>query len=361
MRMYAEIREQQEKIRKAAEEALRTEEQYKPFFEPYNIASIEPFIKAYAEEKAKLMTDGKDLSMRDAYLLLYDEEEAHKHLWEIQQRKLLELQCRWRAGFIDLPEITQAYDFEYWGVFIERCPFLPPITPDEYERYIQYLQSDEYERQEIFFIRWQNYDLLIQYDDDDVPGLPYPAWYEYCDTVLGDEWKHLPDILGEEEKKYRKAIREKRAAEFPKKNPEEYKPSLYTSDSKVMEAFIRQFESQEMLRYFLAVQASSKRKEQDEDLDAAVAYLKKIDEPIPMGEAKDWREGILQLAEQVKRKILVRGCENAYKEYRRRESMGLPQELTASEKEIAREERRRELMWNELQDAKRLMENNEER
>jgi len=354
-KLWKEVEEQQAKIRVATEEALRTDANYAAFFSTYQQESVETFIPAYAKKKAELMTDGKECSMYDAYRLLYDEENAHGHLWEIQQRKLFELQCRWRAGLIDLPEVRQTYDFEYWGALIERCPFLPPITQDEYERYMQYLHSDAYEQHLVWHNPWQRYDVLVVNSEEGVEIL-YPAWYEYCDSLMGAAWKQLPDIRGEEERPFRYAARRARAdTGTPAQNNKDDRPWISANDPKTIETFIRAFESAELIRYYQAVQRAQQRKEADEDIDHVIRHLQKFDEPLPIAEAGDWRKAIFDLAAAMERKVLVRGCERAYDEYVRRQAMNLPQELSLDDDAQQHEEHDRELMWQELQDGKRIL------
>ena len=99
------------------------------------------FLERYAEERASAMVDGHtffDLAQREEAQLV---QEATERLWEIQQRKLFELQCRWRAEEVGLPagHVELCQDFEVWGARIERCPLVTPIAAAEAENYLTYL------------------------------------------------------------------------------------------------------------------------------------------------------------------------------------------------------------------------------
>ena len=102
------------------------------------------FLERYADERASALVDGHsfwELARKEDARL---EQEAGERLWEIQQRKLFELQCRWRAEEITLParQVEISHDFEVWGARIEECPLLPPIEAAEVDAYVAFLLSE---------------------------------------------------------------------------------------------------------------------------------------------------------------------------------------------------------------------------
>lgn len=197
------------------------------------------FLERYAEERASALVDGRTFFERaqkeEADLV----QEATERLWEIQQRKLFELQCRWRAEEVRLPaeQVALSQDFEKWGNRIERCPLLTPITATEVDDYLTYLLSDACTDADDDFARphdWQDYDrcrryLLLQAEGQSPeqvqrdaaknPGqglgglaamlddffLNYPSWYAYCDAQAGPPnlVLYLPDHRGAKEAYYR--------------------------------------------------------------------------------------------------------------------------------------------------------------
>ncbi len=46
------------------------------------------------------------------------------HLQYIQQKKLFDAQCLWRAEQLDIPDIQICYDFMIWEKDILNCPFI---------------------------------------------------------------------------------------------------------------------------------------------------------------------------------------------------------------------------------------------
>src|SRR5665213_924310 len=84
-------------------EDLKNNSKYKEYFEQYRPDSIEEFIKSYSQQKGNCW-----LRHGEMYLKLENDAhnwfrvEADKCLWEIQQKKLFNLQCLWRAEKIQL-------------------------------------------------------------------------------------------------------------------------------------------------------------------------------------------------------------------------------------------------------------------
>ena len=117
-----------EKIVKEVEEDLTNNPRYKEFFEKYSTSSVKSFIDSYKSGKANWTMWGETFSAMEQEKILKYTTIANNKLWEIQQKKLFNLQCQWRAEAITIPEITISYEFTYWEKFIEQCPFLPPIS-----------------------------------------------------------------------------------------------------------------------------------------------------------------------------------------------------------------------------------------
>ena len=196
------------------------------------------FLERYAGERASALVDGQnyfDIARREEARLV---QEATERLWEIQQRKLFELQCRWRAEEVRLParHVELSQDFETWGARIERCSLVTPISAAEVDDYLAYLLSDACTDAHDDFARprdWQDYNrcrryLLLQAEGQNPrqvqrdavnnPGegmsglaamlddffLSYPAWYAHCDAQAGPPnlVLYLPDHRGEKEAYY---------------------------------------------------------------------------------------------------------------------------------------------------------------
>ncbi len=193
------------------------------------------FLDKYADNLAEVLVDGPWPYEHQQQKVAALRQEAIERLWEIQQRKLLLLQCRWRANELRLPtefvELTD--DFESWGQRIHECPYLDPITPAEVEDYLSYLLSDfcrdansnldrsgsgqDYERYKHWhLLRAEGINPARVRDgafDSPPPGmrglisifdamfLDYPRYYRWCDDRDGPPnlLLLLPDTRGEQE------------------------------------------------------------------------------------------------------------------------------------------------------------------
>ena len=193
-----------EEVKAQIENDLRTNPKYKSFFDNYHADSIESFIKHYGYKKAFWLEHGENFADLEERSLLHYSEKAFERLWDIQQKKLFNLQCQWRAGAITLPGIECTYDFYYWEHKIRECPFLTPVSNEEYELYRDYILTPDFESSPLK-IDWQNYDeIKEEYQNNDGISVT-PEWYMFYDSRMGNIMGQLPDVKGEKEEVRSKA------------------------------------------------------------------------------------------------------------------------------------------------------------
>lgn len=191
---------------------------------PYFAQSRPHVARMYANVKAGAYIKGP-LLLRQAGARFVEIREAAAHdLWAIQQKKLFDLQCCWRAGQITLPGVRHTEEFRQWEKYIEHCPWLPPITADEVALYEAYMRSDAYEPSRNW--SWQDYATFrrpaegSEEDADDADDndngaddgyhaaerrayRTLPAWYRYHDAATGaGALRALPDVRGDKERYY---------------------------------------------------------------------------------------------------------------------------------------------------------------
>ena len=190
---------------------------------PYFDQSHPHVARMYANTKAAAYIKGPMLLKHSGAHFVELREAAAHDLWEIQQKKLFDLQCRWRAEHLTLPGVRHTEEFRQWEKYIEHCPWLPPITAAEVALYENYLRSDAYEPSRNW--PWQDYNTFKRTaeggegpdsDDDNDDGADegyaaaerrayrtLPAWYRYHDTATGaGSLLALPDLRGEKEAYY---------------------------------------------------------------------------------------------------------------------------------------------------------------
>lgn len=296
---------------------LETDPKVKAWFEKYRKHSWDYFIKQYAHSKhsALLYPD----------LYIDDFKPAHKEfnfearlaLEAIQEKKLFNLQCEWRAGSIQLPFVQITYDFELIGrKLLMDCPFLPPVTLDEVELFIQYLQSNDSEDldlHDMYF--WQKYeDIKIEFETDEF-GVT-PSWYEFYDGMRGTGYLiRLPNTRGEKEKAYSQLGWEHAnpnpAPYVP--NPEMEKPSADHHEAEI--DFALCFETPELAETIISHVKTQRHRNDHEELDGWYKYLKSIPETIPFVPHHDWRESLRLTIKSYRNQKIAEALPRVWRQY----------------------------------------------
>lgn len=379
-KLAAERRQMAQLVRDTEHE-LRTNADYQPYFAGYTPASVAAFISAYAQRKARYVLNGPSYVQSRERRAAEFHTEAYERLWEIQQKKLFDIQCRWRAKEIDLPGVTIYQQFEEWADHPERCPFLPPITPDEVEVYRAYLLSPDCVDAGDYYSylrpdNWQNYaDMHLTGDEEepdrddfyrddeasinnDFPGnLP---WYAYYDDHHDQDLLALPDLRGERQKYYAtlhiKHCHAQQAAEKAAKAaaaagtapaPEVVKPTFtpadlanapdpipdrdrrtmwghYNQDS-LFETIATRFDpTPRLLQLKEAMDAGIYHRDDTNDaVNHAFDVLIEAQVLVPLEAAADWREALVAAALALRKQWLSEALTDVYEQYQQRLALGL--------------------------------------
>ncbi len=306
---------------------LNENPKYKDFFEQFNASSVELFKESYAKDKA-------DIAVRKEYFIHQCEDNestfsvmASRLLWQIQQRKLFDLQCLWRAEQIEIPEITVSEDFKVQSENIEHCPFLPPITQIEYDRYISFLEQADFDdlfTYDRYFSDWQNYDDFKDYAADiesEYIGDEPPEWYQYYELVTGlSTLYNLPDIKGGKERKYADLARERDRKLWEEKNknkqalPPDTRPRLDFFDREMKTEFIKRFEDYKT-QYTYECNDTYYSVYDDRDLDDAIETLHLADRTVYLDPTLPWRESIIASANNYSKQRIIEAFPGVYKNY----------------------------------------------
>ena len=328
-----------QKLISEIEHELRTHPRYKEFFDRYHPKSVEIFIHNFTLQKANWIEFGEMYSRMQEERALKYSEIAYKKLWEIQQKKLFNLQCQWRAEQIELPGIVLTFDFLRLERMITECPFISQITEDEYELYRDFILSGDFEIESFFDNRWQDYEEYKQEYNDASKGSSIPEWYEYYDGRMGTETlMTLPDIRGEREMFYINLQREEEKkdnpAKFsPKENPDK-RPYLFHYDDKVVEKFVENLEDARVNQYYRAHKENEKiNVYYDDELNEAIETLKEAGN-IEFDYSGNWRDSVLTTAKNYKIRCVYNAFETAYKNYLNRLQMGIGFEPLYSKDDI---------------------------
>ena len=129
---------QMEIIRQQTEQELRINPAYHLFFMNYNEKSVDAFIRNYARKKATYITKGPSYMKAQEQEQLKYKVIAEEALWAIQQKKLFNLQCQWRAEQVRLKGIEHCAQFQLLSANIQYCPYITPLSKAEVNLYVEY-------------------------------------------------------------------------------------------------------------------------------------------------------------------------------------------------------------------------------
>ena len=275
-------------------------------------------------------------------------EQAYTRLWDIQHKKLFDLQCRWRAEQVSLPGVDCTPDFNLLDLAIENCALLDPISPGEFDLYLDFVRLttdfDEvldrgydsyYER------NWQDYDGFRLYEqecDQNTPdhlcrGTAAPAWYDFHNSRTGHgQLLGLPNLRGAAEKPYLKAYWDHRYAQGEARRaaqpaPADPRPAFLTVEAHdaLQAAFLTQFETPLLRRQKAAYEAQQAREAADEQVDEDFAYLKALDaaDTVPLAAAANWRAALRQAVAESQRRQLLECLPLEYDDYLMRQQLGI--------------------------------------
>jgi len=355
---------------------LETDAEIQEYFEDYSAESVKHFITMYAFQKSRSIAGRKGNEWYLQYVGLQDKDGAEECLGNIQQKKLFNIQCEWRAELFTHPAIETVYDFRYWEANILNCPFLEPITKEDVELYIQYLQ--EYLGEDLAFLAgWQDYDtynssqftvaksmnpLKEETDDehgegdddddeyDDAPderehgALLMPPWYRFWDTHRGaGNYLQLPDKKKEKQFYYSRLAAAEEREQLKKENtkpaPTDTREMHGTSKEDIenfMEEFEKDDEALNSFRLFQQVYDNNEENEAMEGVKAAWYDLKDCFESFPIAANADWKQGVITTAQQWKNTKIIRLLPVVYDEYLFRRESGIEHPYDTEKAEHAR-------------------------
>ena len=314
---YIAQQKEEEVFKLNAANEIKNNAQFQDFFSKYSTDNVNSFIDGFVNTKL----------IYTKYAHLYEEEadrasigmlpEAKECLRIIQQRKLFDAQCFWRAGkLIDTKYIELGVDFNYWQEYVFACPFIDPISEADIDLYIQFLNSS-YSDSGCYY-SYQDYDEMKEALEKGEEDGVYPEWYEFHDTYRGTGMNiKLPDIKTPQEDFYIEIYFEDERRKKQEANISDtiYSPSPFISpyNQNDLKAFIGKFyDSQEMELW--KNYNDSKRNAVD-GLDEAFALLSEARELIPIQSHHNWQEAVLEAAQLYRNRLIASAIPIAYQEY----------------------------------------------
>ncbi|MBK8659485.1 MAG: hypothetical protein IPN22_11605 [Bacteroidetes bacterium] len=331
-RMQAEHKQRAENER-AVEHELRTEDRYIQFFEGYNPYSVDSFIQSYKFYKVFWKTHGERWMQQNEAEDLQWVEAATRHLHIIQQKKLFDVQCFWCVEKVQYEGIEICYDFVCWSKNVMNCPFIDPLSEDDIDLYVAYLQQDNVDLPTYwgFVDDWQDYENIIEaYKSDNNGNRNFPEWYDFYNGRRGTGiYMGLPDVRGDKEKHYdnlgreffRKQNEQKVAEAELKRDKRPFLPSHY--DKSFMRYFIDTFENKQLREYYEAYLRHHINDHKKESLQNNISLLLTSDEPIYLEPHLNWTEAIERATQRFRAKKIAEHLPTAFEQYEIQKSLGI--------------------------------------
>jgi hypothetical protein len=302
---------------------LRTEDRFVNYFKQFEPKSVESFIQSYAKQKVQWYEVGEQIrkyekSKQSAWL-----QDCFIGLKLIQQKKLFDNQCLWRAGKMKLEGIEITNDFNYWENHIFECPAISPVNQVEIDFFLLYLSEtsclEPFDDRSVF----QEYDEILNSYRKLDDGWSYSSWYRFCDEVEGtNNYMELPDLMGEKEEfylsLYRKDYQSKNKAEIEVQNQKyaNQLPYLSTVGDDFLENYIKENETPAFYRLYLEDKRFRDKSERLEKPENFISILEEIPgKLIPVVPADDWAISVSATYEQYRRERIIETMPHAYQIY----------------------------------------------
>jgi hypothetical protein len=302
-------------------------EQAQAWLSQFDPESVRTFLTEYADQRAVWLTERIDFKELHEVLSTRHIEDAFERLEEIQQKKLFDLQCLWRAEKTELPEVDICFDFLYWEARVMSCPFIDPVSPEDIALYQQYLRSGRFEDEQPFMSHWQDYDELKEaYEETEDVERGYPEWYDFHNSMRGTGfYMTLPNIRGEKEQEYidlafQEAAEKRESEPFVQQQRDE-RPDLSYYPEYHKASFVERFEDPLSQKYYRAYASKMTEREGEAweefpyELDLIADHLNMADERIPVKASPDYRQALLKARDTYRCNKLAEAMTAAYDRY----------------------------------------------
>ncbi len=363
---YADELEERRRLKAIYLEEMNKKPEIQEYLQQFRADTVVSFKEYFAELKAQYDL-GAEVTFKDKeYVELYFINEAKELIWCIQQKKLFDAQCRWRAGNIEIPEVLITEDFEYWSDNIKNCTFIDPISEEDVRLLQQYLSSANFEEELIGVFDWQNYDDWKEEHLGDPDSISSPEWYHFYNMYRGTESLLIqPDIKSEYEEECIDAgmnsleheermnlIVESITADPVDETMEvdeddplpvrtdrsklvyDNRPYLFCGMDEISE-FVALFEDQEMKELHEAKRTLHRTTELTGwdimPFNDAVYDLRYAGDNYPMKPYYSWRLGTIKLGQEFKNQKMCEALPLVYEEYKMRIDMGIAPHMTNKE------------------------------
>lgn len=313
-------------------EELKSNPTCQKFLQDYEESTHESFLRDYAATKADIMLDYAEMEIKSEFGDRTFKAYAEERIWDIQQKKMFDLQCQWRAEKVKLPGVESTKDFIYWENDIKICPWIPPITTADIELYADFLNSNN-EDLTSFHVHesWQDYEEFKQYEQNSDDGCALPEWYEFHNIRTGNmALMQLPDIRGEKEEYYRRVWFDKTYGSDYDERQSKRKPLLFFSDDADRMKLIHKLESKRFIKQLGRYFELQNNEDTEDYLEECFRFLLNVGQGFPMLAHNDWREAIIETKNRYVNQQIAANLPLVFEEYQMRMELNIAHQLTNS-------------------------------
>ncbi|MDR1173162.1 MAG: hypothetical protein LBL24_11985 [Bacteroidales bacterium] len=315
------------------------------YFEKFKAADVKYFIQSYAQTKANLVRFynlfNSEYREHEEYEYRFHER-AESALHAILQKKLFNIQLKWRANLLkfesnleDLnrPGLDVCFDFIFWEQHIASCPFIEPIGEHEKDMMKEYLLTvvlDRYEPDiDTAYWFWQHYEIIMEKDEDgDLADMP--EWYEFYDLRAGTgSLLLLPNLREEKENFYLKLSRnngENQTSSMPLPVETDNRPELSGYGQDLID-FAKAFETDKhFIQLFKGYEVDYHKRNRPippEEVKYAIEELAMADRKITLPAHLNWDEAIVYAAKKYINTKTAEALDIVYDEYLMRCELGI--------------------------------------
>ncbi|HRI21625.1 MAG TPA: hypothetical protein PLA68_11760, partial [Panacibacter sp.] len=278
---------------------IESSESMQNYFKGFQPASVQSFINNYISKKSLWVNYGEHYKRKNEAEELQWETAAFKHLEYIQQKKLFDTQCLWRAEKITLPGVEICFDFRIWEQDILNCPFIEPVSEKDIDLYAQYLLQSNVDIDELqWFESWQDYTEIKEAYNTDNANRNFPEWYDFHNGRTGaGVLMLLPDTRGEKEKFYRhlyaESIKEERETKLAEYNAtRDKRPYIREYEEGFMQWFVTTFESKDVQELYKSFTWGHRNDSMKERIEDNIRLLLTAEEHVPVESHYNWIEAL---------------------------------------------------------------------
>lgn len=291
------------------------------YLKQFSKDQVKNFLSMYVSQKSIWLNYAHKYIGRQDDDALQWVQRATRHLEIIQQKKLFDLQCQWRAEKLQIPGVRITTDFRVWEYNILNCPFLEPVSREDIELYAQYLEQENPDTREYHDDdddSWQEHDEIIEAYTSNGEYRDFPDWYDfYNDHRFTGVYMELPDIRGRKEEVYTDLSFQQERKENNYKPASEYeKPKhLPYIEDEHFDWFVKTFESKQVKELYTAWQWHTRTDDMEAEMEYYINTLMEAEEPVPMPAHYSWQEAIKQAANSFVNKKIAEALPEALEQY----------------------------------------------